>query len=229
MVRYIDGKQEKSAIFCCAGADRLLKLDKIDVEIIRILQNDGRMMYKDIANRLNVSLPTVRIRIKKLATLGVIKKFTIIIDPDKIFGKIRTVFMIQVSGATLKEAMGKLAELEQIRQIYSVAGGYNLVVIGDFDNVGAVGEFASKILPSIQGIQGISCSVITEVAKEEYGSSVEPEAIIQCKCEFCGGIVLGRPLVEEINGVKRFFTGKECAEAYKKRLNEKRKLVVETR
>ena len=205
----------------------LMKLDRIDVAIVEILQKDGRRMYKDIAQELGVSLPTVRARVKKLIELGVIKKFTVIVNPDKIVGKIRTLLMIQANTASLQEIVQRLSELKQIREVYVVAGGYTLAVKGDFRDVTELGEITSKVLPSIPGIQSVSCSVITEVPKEEYGSTVEPEAVVQFKCEFCGSIIFGKPIIEEINGGRYFFSGKECADAYRERLREKKKLVLE--
>ncbi len=205
----------------------LMKLDRIDVAIVEILQKDGRRMYKEIAEELGVSLPTVRARVKKLVELGVIKKFTVIVNPDKIVGKIRTLLMIQANTANLQDVIKRLSELKQIREVYVVAGGYTLAAKGDFRDVSELGEITSKVLPSIPGLQGVTCSVITDVPKEEYGSAVEPEAVVQFKCEFCGSLIFGKPVIEEINGGRYFFSGKECAEAYRERLGAKKKIILQ--
>lgn len=90
-----------------------------------------------------------------------------------------------------------------------------------------LGDVTSKVLPSIPGIQGVSCSVITDVPKEEYGAAVEAEAVVQFKCEFCGSVIFGKPVIEEINGGRYFFTGKECADAYKERMGTKKKIMLQ--
>ncbi|MFQ6087157.1 MAG: Lrp/AsnC family transcriptional regulator, partial [Candidatus Bathyarchaeia archaeon] len=72
-----------------------IRLDKVDAGILKFLQRDGRMMYKDLARQLGVSLPTIRTRIKRLRELGVIQKFTVVVNPDRIFGKTRAVFVIE--------------------------------------------------------------------------------------------------------------------------------------
>jgi DNA-binding Lrp family transcriptional regulator len=41
-----------------------LQLDNTDSQIIELLQKDGRMMFKEIASAVGVSLPTVRARIQ---------------------------------------------------------------------------------------------------------------------------------------------------------------------
>ncbi len=82
-VAYNEIRAEESKLGVCMS----FKLDELDASIIELLQRDSRMMYKDIAEKTNVSLPTVRARIKRLLDLGVIKKFTIVVDADKISGK----------------------------------------------------------------------------------------------------------------------------------------------
>jgi len=56
-------------------------LDEINRRILAILKNDALKPYKDIANSLGVSESTIRKRIKILVESGVIRKFTIDINP----------------------------------------------------------------------------------------------------------------------------------------------------
>ena len=58
-----------------------MKIDKTDKKILGILQQDGRMSASNIANDLNISIPTVTDRIKKLQDSGVIKGIYAVLDP----------------------------------------------------------------------------------------------------------------------------------------------------
>ncbi|RMF31009.1 MAG: winged helix-turn-helix transcriptional regulator, partial [Candidatus Nitrosothermus koennekii] len=53
-------------------------MDKIDVDIIRLLLNDSRVSYNQIADRLGVSINTVRSRIDKMLKQGLIRYHTIV-------------------------------------------------------------------------------------------------------------------------------------------------------
>lgn len=75
----------------------------------------------------------------------------------------------------------------------------------------------TKRLPSVEGIVGVSCLVLTKTAKEEYGASVVPSSMVQFKCEFCRAPILGKPLIEYIDSGKFYFSGEECANAYNQR------------
>ena len=47
-----------------------LKLDRKDVEILRVLQRDGRAQLKEIARSASLSIPAVKARIRRLRRVG---------------------------------------------------------------------------------------------------------------------------------------------------------------
>jgi Lrp/AsnC family transcriptional regulator for asnA, asnC and gidA len=100
----------------------VLKLDTLDVGIIEALQQDGRILYKDIAKKMGVSLPTARARINRLMDLGVIRKFTVIVDADKVYGKIRAFCLIQARPGKIEEICEKLGSMREVRETYVTAG-----------------------------------------------------------------------------------------------------------
>ena len=59
-------------------------LDDIDLKILRHLQKDGRETASKIAKKLNLTVPTITERIKKLQESYVIKGFQAIIDPKSV-------------------------------------------------------------------------------------------------------------------------------------------------
>jgi len=199
-----------------------MHLDSIDVEIIRMLQEDGRMMYKDIGKKLGVSIPTVKSRIDKLIQLGVIRKFTAIVDPDKITGKTRALFLLKADPGSMDNVCEALSKFNEVREVYQTAGNFALVAKLEVRDLKELSNLTSKKLPSIQGITDISCLIITDAIKEEYGGLVEPNLIINFKCTFCNAPIMGKPWIEYINGGKYHFSSQECAEAYKQKVVAKK-------
>ena len=198
-----------------------MQLDSTDVKIIEMLQHDGRVMYKDIAQKAGVSLPTVRVRIQKLMELGVIKKFTVIIDSDKIVGKVRAMLLVQAEPSHIEEAVEKLSAMKEVREVYTVAGSNPIVVRVETRDMIELGEIGSKKLSKIEGVIGYSTLIITRTAKEEYGGSVEINSMVQFKCDFCHAPILGKPHIEYIKGGKYYFNAEECAKAYQNKKVEK--------
>ena len=56
------------------------RLDDINMQILMILNTNGRITATELANRLHVSRPAVQRRIKRMEDLGIIKGFTVMID-----------------------------------------------------------------------------------------------------------------------------------------------------
>ena len=61
-----------------------LVLDKIDIAILRLLQQNARMTVKEIADIVHLSTTPVHERIKWLEQSGVIKQYAALIDQAKV-------------------------------------------------------------------------------------------------------------------------------------------------
>ncbi len=194
-----------------------IHLDRTDVQIIEMLQQDGRTLYKDLAQKVGVSLPTVRARTQRLVELGVIKKFTVIVDADKILGKVRAVVLLQVSPTKVEEVMAKLGAFKEVREVYKTAGSSPLVLKVEARDLDELGQLVSNKLGSIEGIASCSSFMVTKTGKEEYGASVEADVMVQFKCSFCNAPILGKPYIEYIEGGRYYFNSEECAKAYKQK------------
>ena len=59
-----------------------LELDKNDLIIMEELLKDSRVSLTSLAELTGLSIPAVKARVEKLVNLGVIKSFTILINPE---------------------------------------------------------------------------------------------------------------------------------------------------
>ena len=64
--------------------DNIVKIDDTDVNILKIINEDVRTSYRQISRSLDVSVGTVHNRIDKMVKSGVIKKFSPVIDHEKL-------------------------------------------------------------------------------------------------------------------------------------------------
>jgi Lrp/AsnC family transcriptional regulator for asnA, asnC and gidA len=60
------------------------KLDKLDRQILKLIAEDARIPFLEVARVCNVSGAAIHQRIQKLTTMGVLKGSQFIIDPEKI-------------------------------------------------------------------------------------------------------------------------------------------------
>ncbi|MBQ8487446.1 MAG: Lrp/AsnC ligand binding domain-containing protein [Prevotella sp.] len=60
------------------------KLDKLDKQILRLIADDARIPFLEVARACNVSGAAIHQRIQKLTSMGILKGSQFIIDPEKI-------------------------------------------------------------------------------------------------------------------------------------------------
>ena len=82
-----------------------MELDKTDVEIIRVLEKNSRLSLRKIAKKVGVSVATVMHRINRLEKDGIVKRYTTLVDYDKLGYELQAI----ISGDVSK---GKVVEVE---------------------------------------------------------------------------------------------------------------------
>ena len=99
-------------------------IDKIDIQIIEILQDNARSTASDIAKEVNLSVPAAGERIKKLTESGLIKNFSAILD-NKIAGLDLTayVFIVSEHSDNYSDFIEKVNSCESVMECHSITGG----------------------------------------------------------------------------------------------------------
>ena len=62
----------------------MMKIDNTDRFILKLIQEDGRIAASHIAEELEISIPTVTERIKKMQDAGIISGIHAVLDPKKL-------------------------------------------------------------------------------------------------------------------------------------------------
>jgi Lrp/AsnC family transcriptional regulator for asnA, asnC and gidA len=102
-------------------------LNSIDEKIIRILKNDSRKSFVEIANDIGMSESAVRRRVKNLQDMGVIKKFTIDLGPSN---KTSAITLISVSStADTSNVSKRLLGLKGVEVVYEITGQFDIATI----------------------------------------------------------------------------------------------------
>ncbi len=103
-------------------------LDSLDFDILSCLQKDGRMSFTVIAEKLNVSIGTVRSRFNKLldeGTISIIGR----VDPEKAGFRSYAHIAIFVRPATLKENIAEaIVKMPEVSFLAGTSGDYDLEV-----------------------------------------------------------------------------------------------------
>ena len=109
-----------------------MKIDKVDKEILRLLQHDGRLPASHIAEKLNISIPTVTERIKKMQDTNIIDGIHASIDPKKLGLDVSALItVISESSLQYKDFTGIAEKTHEVVQCFSTTGrgSHTLLVI----------------------------------------------------------------------------------------------------
>ncbi|MEM2373136.1 MAG: Lrp/AsnC family transcriptional regulator, partial [Thermoproteota archaeon] len=107
-------------------------IDELDLKILREFIEDSRVTYREIAKKLGIAPGTVLSRIRKMEEKGIIKKYTLSVDYQKLGYTVTSITEVTVSKGKLVEVEQKLAELPGVCAVYDVTGDVDAIVIGRF-------------------------------------------------------------------------------------------------
>lgn len=102
-------------------------MDKLDNAIVSFLQQNGRIPYTEISQKLNVSEGTVRNRVSRLLEEGIVR-IVGIADPVKMGYTIAAVIAVFVQGGKVAEIAAKIASFPEISDVLMVSGEFDLIL-----------------------------------------------------------------------------------------------------
>ena len=136
-----------------------MRIDRLDLQILRSLSRDGRKPFKEIARELDVSDATIRKRVRRMQKEEIIKQFHILIDYDKIGKFIKAFIGLKVNPPQIQEIVKGLANHPDIQVMYRTTGGWDIFVEVIFKDMQELNWFLEKKL-NINGILGTEVNVV---------------------------------------------------------------------
>lgn len=143
-----------------------LEIDEIDKVILEMLQDNSRIAFRKIAEKLGVSEATIFVRVKKLLKKGVIKRFTTLLSPELVNKGLTAFILINADPKKLHEVFEALNKVENIYEIYDVTGSYYAIVKIRTENREQLTRIIDKI-GLIEGITRTETAVVLRSIKEE--------------------------------------------------------------
>jgi len=144
-----------------------LSLDEIDFKILRLLQEDSRLSFNKVASKLGISAGTAYNRIKSLEVKGVLKGYTILVDPVKLGYSMTAIVLIQAEGAHLVDVEEEIAKMPNVISVYDITGDYDIAVIVRFRDRTGLNAFVKKLL-SMPYIRRTVTNVVLNIVKEDF-------------------------------------------------------------
>ena len=142
-------------------------VDDIDRNIIRLLQEDSRKSFNKIAESLGIAVGTAYNRVKNLEDKGILKGYTVILDPTKLGYGLTALILIQADGRYLPEVEKEIAKLDEVISIYDITGDYDIAVVARFKNRAMLNNFIKSTL-KMPHVSKTVTNVVLNVVKEDF-------------------------------------------------------------
>ena len=136
-----------------------LSLDVLDMKIIRCLSDDGRTTSRVMAEEAGVSEATIKNRIDRMRESGVLKKFTIMLDYQKLGRVIKSFIGLRVQPAMLQSIVEKMKANPDVHVLYRTSGDVDLLLEVIFEQMEDLNSFLEKEL-ALEGILGTVVTIV---------------------------------------------------------------------
>jgi Lrp/AsnC family leucine-responsive transcriptional regulator len=143
--------------------------DQMDLAILRVLREDSRKTLQEIGAAVGLSATSCWTRIKKLETQGVIRGYTVDLDPAKLGYKDFVIVQLTLEShtdETLYEFGRVLATIPEIQEAYLVSGDYDYYIRIAVRDTRDYERLLREKLYKIPGIRHSKSSFVLRVLKE---------------------------------------------------------------
>ena len=159
---------DRTNIFRISGAKA--GLDRMDVAILRLLQNNARLSVKEIAAEVALAPSSTHERIKRMRDSGVLRGTHAEVDPKALGIGLEALFMIELSKhkrGTVDRFMDDIAAVPELRFAFLVTGRYDVVVHVVVRDMQHLKDLALDQFTNRPGVTRIETSIIFE-ARRRY-------------------------------------------------------------
>ncbi len=145
------------------------KLDRHDLEILKILNTEGRLPVTELSDRVGLSKSPCQARLKRLIAEGYIRGFKAILDPQKL-GLEQVVFVeIKLTDTTetaLSEFNAAVQSVPEIEQCHMIAGAFDYLIKVRTKDMKSYREVLGRVVSSLPYVGSTSTHVSMQSVKD---------------------------------------------------------------
>ncbi|SFB08359.1 MULTISPECIES: Lrp/AsnC family transcriptional regulator [unclassified Bacillus (in: firmicutes)] len=144
-----------------------MKIDAIDKKIIDELSKNSRLSMSELGRRINLSSPSVTERVRQMESYGIIKKYTLEVDYEKLGYPIQCLIEATVKNGDYKAFKSVIESLPNLEFCYRIAGNACYMLKMQFETFAKAEEFINVINPYAQTVTHFIFSRVETTLKME--------------------------------------------------------------
>ncbi len=134
-------------------------LDQTDRMLLALLKQDARRKYSELGEAVHLSPPAVHERVKKLERAGVIRKYTVEINPEALGLVLHAFVRIHISRIPCEELAQALQTFPEVVECFSSAGEESMLIKVHTESPAMLEALLNRIR-QMQGVERVLTSII---------------------------------------------------------------------
>ena len=150
----------------------MVTLDKVDLEILRTLQDDGRLTMRELASRVSLSSTPVFERLKRLEANGYIMKYMAVLDAEKLHCGFTVFCNVKLRRLNTEIAMDfteRIMNIPEVTECYNTSGNFDYMLKINASDMKTYQEFLINTLGTIDSLGSIESTFVMDTVKHGYG------------------------------------------------------------
>jgi Lrp/AsnC family transcriptional regulator, leucine-responsive regulatory protein len=148
-----------------------LLLDKMDLAILRLLQENARITVKEISDKVHLSTTPVHERIKRMEETGVIKQYATLVDHTKVRKGLMVICYVSLKEHS-KNAGDKfiktILELHEVIECYNISGEFDFMLKVVAENMDSYYDFHVNKLSQIENMGHVQSVFVMGIIKQTH-------------------------------------------------------------
>ncbi len=142
-----------------------IQIDDMDARILSAMSGDSRRSYAEVGTEVGLSTAAVHERVRKMLERGVIRHFSISVDPQQVGLSFTAFVAIRIdSDAHCRRVAPALRDIPEVQELHSVAGEYDFLAKIRTTHARALED----VLYRIKAIPGVARTTSTVVLNTEF-------------------------------------------------------------
>ena len=139
-------------------------MDDMNKLILNVLQENARLSYRKIAEKIGTTAATISARVQEMETEGIIKKYTVLLDYDKL-SKVTLLLTVDADASKIGGVTEKIVQVPEVCCVLRVTGPFDLVALVRCDGHRGARQLLD-IINSIEGVRNVTSHVVLETIQE---------------------------------------------------------------
>ena len=146
-------------------------IDKVDVAILKLLQQNARMTVKELSERVHLSTTPVHERIKRLEQSGVIKQYAALLDNRKVKKGLMVICYISLKQHSKTAGISFIKSIQAMPEVvecYNISGEFDFMLKVVAEDMNAYYDFHVNKLGQVENLGHQQSTFVMGVIKDTH-------------------------------------------------------------